>query len=810
MKMSVAWFAIALQIAVASAQPVFPVRDAGESPSRAFDVLHYRIEVSFDEGRRMVMGRTTITLIPFLDRMDTVQLDAEKLQVSSVTDARGTSLPFVAGATTLKIRLARPAVPSDTVRLTVTYTATPRRGLYFVQPDSAYPRTPWQIWTQGEDMDNHCWFPCYDYPNDVATVEVLATVRDRYVALSNGGLAGVKEDRRAHTRTYHWKLSKPIVSYLVMLAIGEYAVIKDRAGTVPVEYYVYPEQIDDAKVSFGETPDMIRYFGEKLGFPYPWEKYAQVLLHEFIEGGMENASATSLTDEGAVFTARERLDETATSLIAHELAHQWWGDVVTCKDWRHLWLNEGFASYFDPLYFEYRYGRDEFEVRLRENQQNAIRTDHSLGRKPIVSVGSHTNNVYSRGAVVLHMLRTLLGDRLFWKSLSLYITRHQFSPVETNDLKRAVEDATGQNLYWFFDQWVYRAGYPEFTVTSTYNDSAKAVRLSVAQTQKQDSLTGIFQVPLSVSVITASGSASTLVRLSGRDTTFSLPSPGKPLTVIFDEGNTVLKELHFRRPAEEWAYQAQHAGHAIDRILAIQDLATDTAASRAVEVFAAAAGGDPFYAVRREAVKALADKRVPPSAACESVLVAATADRNAAVRAAAASGLSRYTSAGVRSALRRCLEDSSYAVMASALSALARVDSAHALEWLPRYLTVPSRNEMIASTALGLISRADSATGVGLALERVRPGGSGRMRGQAMAILRRPLKTSPEVEQVFIGQLHDRMRWIRWSAVHALGESGGKASVKPLEAIAADPEDAVAAEARLAAEKITKRLTVHQ
>lgn len=806
MKWSMVWLMILLRGAMAFAQPVFPVRDAGESRSRAYDVLHYRIEVAFDESKRMVIGKTTITLVPFVDRLDTVELDAEKLKITAVTGPHGTPLGYRVKPATLAIGLARPASPADTVRLTVNYTATPRKGLYFVQPDSAYPRKPWQIWTQGEDMDNHFWFPCYDFPNDVATVEVLATVRDRYVALSNGSLLKVTKDPKARTSTYHWKISRPIVSYLVMLAIGEYAVIHDRAGSLPVDYYVYPHHVDDAKASFRETPDMIRFFGEKIGFAYPWEKYAQVLIHEFVAGGMENASATSLTDEGAVFSPRERLDETATSLIAHELAHQWWGDVVTCKDWRHLWLNESFATYFDPLYFEYRYGRDEFETRLRENQLNAIRTDRSMGRKPIVSVGSYGNNVYSRGATVLHMLRNLLGDRLFWKSINLYITRHQFSPVETNDLKRAIEDATGQNLYWFFDQWVYRAGYPEFTVTSAYNDSAKTVTLFVEQTQRQDSLTGTFQVPVNVRVVTAEGSLVRHVQIVSRETTLVLPSPGKPLTVIFDEGNTILKQLHFRRPAGEWVYQAQHADHAIDRILAVQELAKDTTTGREVGVLASIAGNDPFYAVRREAVRGLADARVATSAGTEAALVLATADRNAAVRSAAASGLARYRSAAVHAALNRCLEDSSYSVMVSAMSSLARVDSAHAQEWLPRFLGIPSRNEVLASTALGLISRADSAHGVALAMDRIRAGNPDRIRGQAISILRRPLKHSPEVEQIFIGLLHDRVRWVRSSAVSALGNNGGTPSLAALEAVAADTENDLAVQARAAADKISARL----
>ena len=443
---------LCVAVALARAQSLFPVRDSsyGEARNRTYHVVHYKIDVSFDEQKKSVKGRTSITLVPFLPALQNVDLDAEQLNIEHVT-LWGKPLQFSVLPRNLNISLDTSYSYHDTLTLVIDYSCTPKKGLYFVQPDSMAPNKPWQIWTQGEDMDNHFWFPCYDFPNDKATSEVFATVRNTYAAVSNGRLTSMKEDKAHGTRTFHWIQDFPHSSYLIMFAAGNYTVLHDSAGSVPLEYYVYPERLADAKASFAETPAIMKFFSSRIGIPFPWAKYAQVAIADFMYGGMENTSATTLIDDGIQLDSRTRVDQNAVGLIAHEMAHQWWGDVVTCKDWRHLWLNEGFASYFDPLYTEQSRGRDEFDFDMYHSQQAALNTDRSLGRKPIVSVGSYTTNIYSRGADVLHMLRHTLGDDLFWRALHSYIVKYKFQPVETNDLKNAIEEVTGQNLQWFFD-----------------------------------------------------------------------------------------------------------------------------------------------------------------------------------------------------------------------------------------------------------------------------------------------------------------------------------------------------------------------
>jgi len=803
-----------LLVAFASsrAQSVFPVQDRGEARDRTFDILHYTIDVRIDDVKKEVTGRVTTTLVPFPAECRSIEFDAEQMEIHRVK-LQGRDLSYEVHPKTLTIRLDRTYSFHDTLHISVEYSARPTRGLYFVQPDSGYPTKPWQIWSQGEDMDNHFWFPCYDFPNDRATTEVFATVRSMYTVLSNGRLVSIKEDKGAGTKTFHWKEERPHVSYLVMVAIGEYSIIHDRAGKVPLEYYVYPNQIDDARVCFSKTPDMIKFFNEKIGFPYPWEKYAQVLIKDFVVGGMENSSATSLADEATVYDARARVDESPTSLIAHELAHQWWGDIVTCEDWRHLWLNEGFATYFDPLYHEHLLGRDEFDYRMYTNQQTGIGVDRRLGRKPIVSVGSYGENVYSRGASVLHMLRFILGDQLFWKAINHYITKYQFQCVETNDLKLAIEEATGQNLYWFFNQWVYKAGYPIFNVSYVWNDTTHCVALRVNQAQAIDSLTGVFRTPVDIEFTTAAGSITHRVILNSNDTTLVLSCPAKPTLVIFDKGNWLLKELRFAKPDHEWIVQATQAASPIDRLRAVQTLIAGQDTIAPLSALARIAIRDSFWAVRQEAVNAIGKLRITDASPREQirrVLLDAARDPTSSVRAAAVSHLSLFHDTDVIAALHTALSDSSYRVVAAAVTALSKVDSAGALPVITSHLNMPSHGNVIEAAALTSLERIDSTRAISAALEKVRYGQPNFLRFTAVHVLAKYAKRRTDLLPVLASLATDKNSRVQHSAVNTLGDVGDASVLPLLDELAGKQTNRIAAAAKESAGKIRARLETKQ
>jgi aminopeptidase N len=477
------------QVIVGSAQQIFSPKDPGETPNRTYDVLHYKIEIKLDDMTKSVDGKVTTTLVPLFPALKTVVFDAGDMKIKSVKDAKGKELKFTSTSSDVSIELVQPHSYRDTLVVSIEYSCTPKQGLTFNNTDGSIPGKRPQIWSQGEETTNHFWFPCYDYPNDKSTSEVIGTVNAKYSLLSNGKLIGVKENKRDKTKTFHWKESKPHSSYLVMIAAGEYTILRDNLGKLPLEYWVYPDDTTNARESFKYTPAMIKFFNETIGFDYPWEQYAQIILQDHF-GGMENTSATTLSDTWAVPDARARIDNPSISLLAHELSHQWWGDLVTCKDFRDMWLNESFASYYDPLFLRSILGQSEFEYTMYQNQQAGVAVDTTRGRKPIVSVESYGENVYPRGSAVLHMLRFLIGDDLYQRAIKHYITKHAFQPVETNDLKIAIEETTGQNLQWFFDEWVYKAGHPIFDVSYQWNESSKEIALSVRQTQKMDSLTG--------------------------------------------------------------------------------------------------------------------------------------------------------------------------------------------------------------------------------------------------------------------------------------------------------------------------------
>lgn len=791
----------------ARAQSVFPVRDEGETRSRSYHVLHYKIDVSFDEASKKVFGKVTTTLVPFLPEMSTVEFDAESLRIQKVT-MRGNDLKFDVEPKTLAIHLDKPASYNDTLTMAIDYSCTPRKGLYFIQPDSAYPDKPWQIWTQGEDMDNHFWFPCYDFPNDKATSELIATVRNSYTVLSNGKLVGVKEDKKKGTKTFHWMESKPHSSYLIMMAAGDYAILHDHAGKLPVDYYVYHKDSADAWQCLRETPAMIKFYDEKIGFPYAWEKYAQVQIADFMYGGMENTSATTMADGELVYDARRQVDGVPTGLIAHELAHQWWGDVVTCEDWRHLWLNESFASYFDPLFIEHSQGRDEFDFEMYQSQQAGIHVDTAVGRKPVVSVGSYGENVYPRGASILHMLRFILGDKLFWRAINYYITKYQFTPVETDDFKTAIEEATGQNLYWFFDEWLYKAGHPIFNVSYRWSDSAKAIYLSVRQTQKVDSLTGIFRTPVDIGITTQAGTRTARAIVESGDTVFTIPTDEKPRLVIFDSGNWLLKELHFDKPAEEWRVQAESAPNPVDRIRAIDALIADSAHPENARLLAHLVTADPFWGVRQAAINAL--KKHPSADAdakdrTKAALIAATKDTKSYVRRAAVAALGDLRGDEVVAAIRGALSDSSYSIVETSLRSLASADSAHALATIEGHLSTPSYVNGVSNTALALLGKFDSSRAVTLALEKARYGQPTFTRHTALNVLGKYGKTRRDVIDFCATLLGDKNRGVRFSVINTLGEIGNQSVIPALEAIANNKDDPAEGAAKGSVERIKKR-----
>lgn len=663
------------------------------SRSHQFDVLHIFMDLKFDEANKKVSGMVEHTVKSLHPNLKEVRLDiAENMVISGVL-ADDIATGYERDKEHLTVKFAKPRKFGEQVRIKISYSVSPKKGMYFIQPDSNKPKQRYQIWTQGEAEDNHYWLPMYDFPNDLATTELKATVAKDYKVLSNGEFISTKENQDG-TATWHYKMTKPHASYLIMIAIGDYLVTKSSAGSTPLEYWSYKDMPERVNTTFGRTPDVINYFEKLLDVKYPWNKYAQVFIAEFMYGGMENTTATTLNDNSLV-DEFGFIDNNPDGLIAHEAAHQWFGDLVTNRYWGHLWLHESFATYLAARYMGYRYGNDELVMDMINQTQSAINNDLENGRDPIANGKGLTANIYGRGSRVLYMLNKILGEELFWKSINLFLTRHTNSLVESNDLKIAFEDATGENLDWFFRQWIYQAGMPEYTVSYAVTDNF--LKLNVKQTQKQDSLTGLFKMPIVVEVYSSENSVveqgtSTRTMLSvpkystdtiwvtKADSTYLLPITSKPQFVIFDAENIVMKKLNFKRTQDELLAQIRMAPRFSDRVMAVRELATiypDTNSAQNGWLWTLsidslfATETNPF--VRQEIVEAMQKAR---KSVLDKVVLLGLQDPNRNVRKSALDIANRVSDKNsLTNYLRPLLIDSSYSVKAKALGLLAKQDT---------------------------------------------------------------------------------------------------------------------------------------
>ncbi len=647
------------------------------------DVEHIEMHISFDEPAKKVFGTVyhTLQILPQVKPVDTIVFDAVNLNIQKVwiedKGGKKTSLTFdTQDSAKLRIHLDHPRPFMTPFKIGVEYWVQPKKGLWFIAPDTFYTTKPEQIWTQGEGEENRNWLPTYDYPNDKATTDMFVTVRADQMALSNGKLVG-KVKNKDGTVTWHWNESHPFSTYLIMLGIGHYETPTDKWRGKNVEYWVYPGWSGEAHRIFGLTPDMIEFYSNHTGFAYPWEKYSQIAIADFMYGGMENVTATTENDY-VMYDKRAGVDFTAEGLIAHELAHQWFGDLVTCRSWLHTWLNESFATYFEALYRQHHDGQDEFEEEMQGAQNAGINAEETLGKKPIIAPNNYTANHYPRGAATLNMMRHVLGDSGWRASIHHYLDVHQFQPVVSEDFKMAIEEATGQNLAWFFDEWLYKSGHPVYDVNYTYDDAAKQVQMTVVQTQKRDTLTGTFKMPIDIELTWPDGSKH-VERVRNDDSVekYTFAAPGKPLMVIFDKGNTIIKELHFHKGVDEWLYQLEH-GTAIERSQAAMNLSPDISgrSDMAFRVLKARAFSDPFWAVRLHVLNTLASFADANNSITDLLIRLVENDPRPDVRALAVQLLGRRTQlhldqTTVEPVLLSAIDkDSSYNVVGSALKSL--------------------------------------------------------------------------------------------------------------------------------------------
>ncbi|HEV7859374.1 MAG TPA: M1 family aminopeptidase [Pyrinomonadaceae bacterium] len=743
------------------ARPPFPA--ARYVPSRDYDTRDISLNLRFDWDKEQAIGTETFSFSPLVKDLRKLVLDAAYMTFSSIKLANGTPLQYQFDDKNekLSITLDRAYQPSETVTLMIAYHTDqppPERrsingggGLTWIKPTPEEPKRPRQIWSQGESEYNHYWFACFDHPNDFFTSEIYATADKPLTVISNGKLLETKENTDG-TRTFHWKIAAPHASYLSSIIVGEYTPVMGEYAGIPVMSNVYPSEFEEGKVTTARLPDMVKFFSEKTGVKYPYEKYAQTMTRDF-NGGMENISATTQYDV-MIHDARTEIDQTSDSLESHELAHQWFGDYVTCRDWSDIWLNESFATYFQAMWDEHSLGHDDFlYLDVKANQDQYYGAWAQGLRRPIVTKNYANPDAvfdtyaYPRGGAVLHMLRTYLGEENWWRSINHYLNKYAHQPVQTEQFRIAIEETTGQSMDWFFDEWVYKMGHPVFRVTQNYDAAAKALKLTVRQEQKPDPdsqypQVGFFQTPVDIEIGTAANTRVERVQLEPKEEqTFTFPVDSQPMLVNFDYNGTLIKELKFEKPADQLAYQLSHDQDVLGRVWALGQLnaklkdSATTAADKTqiVSQLASALTNDKFWGVRLDA--ALALNNMPGDAAARTALLAATKDQKSRVRARALRSLASTKDAALASTYQSFLNDQSYAVIAEAARGLGMTKSPTAYDALVKLIDTPSWHDNIRASALAGLGAAGDKRAMELGFRYVTPGNPAPVRAAALTLI---------------------------------------------------------------------------
>ena len=664
-------------------RPVY--RDAYQ---RTHDLLHTKLELKFDWEKEQVIGVAHLKLTPIFRPSSELVLDAKGFTFNSIKDGSGRELKYEYGGEKqhVKIMLGREYQKGEEYTVVIDYVATPEesggsaaitsdKGLFFINPRGEEEGKPRQIWTQGETENNSRWFPTIDKPNERCTQEMYVTVDDRYKTLSNGVL--VRSGPAGNgMRTDYWRMDLPHAPYLFALIVGDFDVVEDEKWNgIPVNYYMEKGWADHAKAIYPYTREMLTFFSDLTGVKYPWPKYSQVAVRDYVSGAMENTTAV-IFGEFMHGTERSLIDvETNEKIVAHEMFHHWFGDYVTCESWSNLTLNEGFANYSEYLWMEEKHGRDAADYHMlgersgyfgsvqRGEPHELIWYDYEDKEQMF---DAHS---YNKGGAVLHMLRGYLGDEAFFASLEYYLTENQYSAVEVDELRIAFEDVTGEDLNWFFDQWFLSAGHPQLSLDTEYSDGE--ISLTVTQTQETDNnVPGVFRLPTQVAVFTNGNSTPTMydVVVNERSQTFTFPSSVKPDVVIFDPRHDLLAQYDYTKSATELAAQFRGAPTVIDRILVMQRLGRkDDSAEKTATVSAAL--GDPFHGVRELGLQLLPEQPTP--AQLTQLRKIALNDPHSAVRSAAVAMLAELQPDQAEEVAVAALKARPYPVVAAGLSVLA-------------------------------------------------------------------------------------------------------------------------------------------
>jgi aminopeptidase N len=691
-----------------------------ESNPRSNDIIHTRLDVNFDWANSKMNGNALIEIKPYFYPTNMLYLNArgmdiKSLKVSEISFAPSTkkdgsktadeTLSEVKNASykyendSLKINLGKTFTSKDRYFVEINYVSKPNelkaggsnaisgdKGLYFINPTGENKYKMPQIWTQGETQSNSAWFPTVDSPNEKMTQDIYMTVNDKYTTLSNGLMVDAKKNNDG-TRTDHWKMDQPHSPYLVMMAVGEFKKVVDAPWNgKEVSYYVEKEYEAHAKAIFGDTKEMIEFYSTRLGVPYAWPKYSQIAVRDYVSGAMENTSATLHGDFAVYQTTRETIDGVkGNDIIAHELFHQWFGDLVTCESWSNLPLNESFATYGEYLWEEYKFGRDAADYHHNNSREGYMASDKEVN---LIRFNYHEREdmfdgfSYNKGGQVLHMLRKAVGDDAFFASLKNYLETNKYKSGEIHNLRLAFEETTGLDMNWFFNQWFLNKGRPKLIFTKNYDATMGTLDVTVEQTQNFKKYP-LYRLPIEIDVYVNGKAERTKIEVTEAKQTFKIRVSGTPQLVNFDAERQLLCDLDYTKTQDEYIFQYKNAPLFMDRYEALKQLDSKLADANVYNMFKWAAENDKYHVLRNYAIGKLADAPADKLSEVKTTLVSVyNNDKKTKTRAKALGVLNKKFSADsdVAALNQKALGEQSYAICGEAFEAISKKDPKLAME----------------------------------------------------------------------------------------------------------------------------------
>lgn len=653
------------------------------------NVVHTKLKVDFNFEKSQLNGEAWVTLTPHFYAVNKVILDAKSFNIHEVK-VNNVKAGYNYSDNELTIELNKSYKKGEEYTVYIKYTAKPEeitqkgsenitdaKGLYFIDPKEEDPNKPTQIWTQGETESNSCWFPTIDSPNQKTTQEIYMTVPNKYVTLSNGTLKSQTNNPNG-TRTDYWKMDQKHAPYLVFMGVGEFSVVKDSWNGLEVNYYVEPEYESEAKAIFGNTPEMITFYSNLTGIPYPWDKYSQIVVRDYVSGAMENTTAVVHAEDAQQKKGQLIDNNVWEETIAHELFHHWFGDLVTSESWANLTVNESFATYSVYLWFAHKYGKDRADAHMYSDVQTYMQSgseDKDLVRFYYLDREDMFDTVsYHKGNAILHMLRDVIGDEAFFEGMNTYLTEHKYGTAEAQDLRLAFERVSGKDLNWFFNQWYYGSGHIKMNVTYDYNTINKTVTVNINQKGNT------FKFPLAIDIYEETGKTSHNVWVDNAQNSFTFSFNKLPKLINIDAKHVLLAEITDKKTVAEYIYQFNNAPHYLDRRLAVEEISKHQQTNKEAFNTLIKALNDPYYEIRKLALESIdLFQKYNKKEAIDKIVKLAQSDPKTLVQAAALGVLGKLVDPIYKPLFEKGMNSESYAVTGSSLTSLYQIDKQAAL-----------------------------------------------------------------------------------------------------------------------------------